>query len=284
VEGPFVYKHNKTGNLWLHYAHKVHPSAKEKQSGYRIRQIKAKNKFNPKGQWIKHKENDKCAQPGLKGSVAQVFHYGTNHSSLVQNFKGKSYLFYHQVVADVPNIHRRVVYSPVTLRADGAVNPIAPIAMGQKWSKNELGKDDCAPPPTFKVGQTVQMELGKFDGMQVVDIISTKPTTNKGKAVGHTIKNGKIEFPRFNFSGASWVQVRYTSPSGGRLVIKAGDTVLKAIFLGSTGGWNNYDTVRVKLDKRAKGVKPLTLVMQASTASEDASKDYYNLDWVKFTR
>jgi hypothetical protein len=278
VEGAFVYKHNKTGNLWLQYAQQVNPDNGETQNGYRIRQVKAQSKTNPRGQWIKHKENDKCAQPGLKGSVAQVFHYGTNHSSLVQNFKGKSYLFYHQVVADIPNIHRRVVYSPVTLRADGAVNPIAPIAMGKKWTKDELGKDDCAPPPTYKVGQNVQMELGKHDGMQKVNIPSG------GKAVGYSFKGAKIEFPKFNFSGARMVEVRYATPNGGRLIVKAGGTVLKTLFLTSTGGWDSYKVVKVKLDKRVTGIKPLTLVMQNSSASVEPAKDYYNLDWMKFSR
>lgn len=188
----------------------------------------------------------------------------TNHPGYIE-FKGKSYLFYHN--GDLPGgggFKRSVCIEPFEFNADGSIPLITPTKEGAKESASNLN-------PFQKVeAETIAWEEG----------IETAKDEKSGVYVTNISNNDYIKVRSVDFGkGAKSFEVNVASAATGGMIEIRLDGVT-GILLGTctvknTGGPQNWAVQTFKV-KKVKAVHDLYFVFKG------AEGDLFNFDWWKF--
>lgn len=190
----------------------------------------------------------------------------TNHPGYI-NFKGKSYLFYHDgALPGGGGFKRSVCIEPFKFNADGSIPLIKPTKEGVTESAANLNPFKRVEAETIAWEEGVETASDKEEGMYVTDIDNND-----------YIKVRCIDFEKgakkFDASVA-------TASSGAKIEIhidsKEGD-LLGTLDVKSTGNEQNWKTQSCKV-KKVKGVHDVFFVFKGS---ED---DLFNFDWWRFNK
>jgi len=188
----------------------------------------------------------------------------TNHPGYIE-FKGKSYLFYHN--GDLPGgggFKRSVCIEAFEFNADGSIPLITPTKEGVKESASNLN-------PFQKVeAETIAWEEG----------IETAKDEKSGVYVTNISNNDYIKVRSVDFGkGAKSIEANVASSTTGGMIEIRLDGVT-GILLGTctvknTGGPQNWAVQTFKV-KKVKAVHDLYFVFKG------AEGDLFNFDWWKF--
>ncbi|HKI89145.1 MAG TPA: glycoside hydrolase family 43 protein [Draconibacterium sp.] len=189
----------------------------------------------------------------------------TNHPGYI-NFKGKSYLFYHDgALPGGGGFKRSVCIEPFKFNADGSIPLIKPTKEGVTESAANLNPFKRVEAETIAWEEGVETASDKEKGMYVTDIDNND-----------YIKVRCIDFEKgakkFDASVA-------TASSGAKIEIhidsKEGD-LLGTLDVKSTGNEQNWETQSCSV-KKMKGVHDVYFVFKGSKS------DLFNFNWWKFS-
>jgi len=190
----------------------------------------------------------------------------TNHPGYI-NFKGKSYLFYHDgALPGGGGFKRSVCIEPFKFNADGSIPLIKPTKEGVTESAANLNPFKRVEAETIAWEEGVETASDREKGMYVTDIDNND-----------YIKVRCIDFEKgakkFDASVA-------TASSGAKIEIhidsKEGD-LLGTLDVKSTGNEQNWKTQSCKV-KKVKGVHDVFFVFKGS------ENDLFNFDWWRFNK
>jgi len=188
----------------------------------------------------------------------------TNHPGYIE-FKGKSYLFYHN--AALPGgggFKRSVCIEPFKFNADGTIPLITPTKEGVKESASNLNPFSRVEAETIAWEEGIKTAKDEKAGVYVTNISN-----------GDYIKVRSVDFGK----GAKSFDANVASAiTGGSIEIhldsKTG-TLLGTCVVKSTGGSANWAVQSCKVDK-VKGVHDLYFVFKGGAG------ELFNFDWWKF--
>jgi len=188
----------------------------------------------------------------------------TNHPGLI-DFKGKSYLFYHNgALPGGGGFKRSVCIETFEFNADGSIPLIAPTKEGVIESAANLNPYTRVEAETIAWSEGLKTASDKQTGVYVTQVDN-----------GDYIKIRSVDLGK----GARKFEVSVASASaGGRIEIRLGDVdgeLLGVCEVENTGGWQNWAVQSCQV-KKAKGVHDLCLVFKGDEG------DLYNFDWWKF--
>ncbi len=147
-----------------------------------------------------------------------------------------------------------------------------------------INEGTIAPPPPpsgSDLDVQIQAEDHDADGPGT-NAVPTYPTGPNPTKIGN-IQNGEwVSFYDFNFeSGFSALDVRLASKrQGGTVEFRLGSAnglKIATASIGSTGGWDNFETVQATVDNPATGVHDLFLVFTGGSGS------LLDVDWFEFS-
>ncbi|PTN05035.1 glycoside hydrolase family 43 protein [Mangrovibacterium marinum] len=190
----------------------------------------------------------------------------TNHPGYI-DFKGKSYLFYHNAgLPDGTGFRRSVCIEPFEFNADGSIPLITPTKEGVTESASNLN-------PYARVeAETIGWSEGqKTLGSDEVGVYVTKIDN------GDYIKVSSVDFEK----GATKFEASVAAATPGakieiRIDAKDGE-LLGTLDVKNTGGNQNWETQSCSI-KKAKGVHDVYFVFKGST------NDLFNFDWWKMKK
>ena len=187
----------------------------------------------------------------------------TNHPGYIE-FKGKSYLFYHN--AALPGgggFKRSVCIEPFTFNTDGSIPLITPTKEGVKESAANLNPFVRVEAETIGWEEGIETAKDEKVGVYVTDI------TN-----GDYIKVRSVDFGK----GAKSFEANVASATdGGSIEIhvdRPTGTLLGTCIVKSTGGVTNWAVQSYRINK-AKGVHDIYFVFKGGKG------DLFNFDWWK---
>ena len=189
----------------------------------------------------------------------------TNHPGYIE-FKGKSYLFYHNgALPDGGGFKRSVCIEPFTFNADGSIPLIAPTKEGVKESVANLNPFVRVEAETIAWEGGIETANDKKTGVYVTDISN-----------GDYIKVRSIDFGK----GANKFEASVASAStGGKIEIhvdgKSGG-LLGILEVKNTDDNQTWKTLSCKLNK-IKGVHDLYFVFKGGEGN------LFNFDWWTFS-
>ena len=240
-EGPFVFK--RQGTYYLTFPHIV------QGRGYEIVYATSRN---PRGPFQ------------YKGTIMPNIANGTNHHSIVQ-YKGKWYMFYHNWTLSGKNKQRSMRADEIFFNGDGSIR--------QKRATNRgIGVP--------KAGDIIQLDRAdSFRNVRVEKLPAGEP---RGWQLGFIQNNGWVRFDNVNFgSGVQSFNARVSSGgSGGRIEFRINSItgpLLATATVSSTGGWNNWRTIKANTTGNTTGVKNLFCVFKGSGGN------LFNVNWVSFS-
>lgn len=189
----------------------------------------------------------------------------TNHPGVV-DYKGKTYLFYHNgALPGGGGFTRSVCVDEMQFNADGSVKRVTPTAGIAK----DVGKLD----PFSRVeAETIAWEEG----------IETAHDPEKGIFVT-SIENGdyiKIRQLDFKNGAASYEASVASASGGGKILIRTGSPegrLIGTCIVENTGGDQKWKTVTCRIEK-LKGVHDCYFIFQGN------GQNLFNFDWWKFSR
>lgn len=192
----------------------------------------------------------------------------TNHPGYI-DYKGKSYLFYHNgALPGGGGFKRSVCIEPFEFNADGTIPLINPTNEGVKESAarlNPFGKTE-AETIAWSEGLKTASAPGVSGGVYVTRIDN-----------GDYIKVRSVDFKK----GAKQLEANIASASGGgRIEIRMDDvngTLIGTLDVNSTGGDQSWKTVSGKVSK-TKGVHDVYFVFKGTDGN------LFNFDWWKFKK
>jgi len=188
----------------------------------------------------------------------------TNHPGYIE-YKGKSYLFYHNgALPDGGGFKRSVCIEPFEFNADGTIPLIEPTREGVKVSVSNIN------PYTRVQAETIAFSEGlKTVSNNKYDVYVTKIDN------GDYIKVRSIDFG----NGAKIFEASVAAGSnGGKIEIHLDNIegeLLGVCDVKSTGGLQNWTVQTCKL-KKTKGVHDLYFVFKGE------KEDLFNFDWWQF--
>lgn len=241
TEGPWFYKRNNL--YYMVYASEGIPEY-----------ISYSTANSPEGPWT------------YKGQIMKrADHLAfTNHAGMV-DFKGNSYIFYHdQDLSKGEGFKRSVSVEQFTYNADGSIPLIEPTKEGVVNSISFLN------PYTRVQAETIAWSEG---------LKTAKDSVTRNIYVAKIDKGDYIKVRSVDFGkGAKTFEASVASASqGGKIEIRVdgvdGD-LLGTIDVKNTGSWQNWSIVKGKV-KKATGVHDLYFVFKGE-------KDLFNFDWWKF--
>jgi len=188
----------------------------------------------------------------------------TNHPGYIE-FKGKSYLFYHNgALPGGGGFKRSVCIEPFKFNADGTIPLITPTKEGVKESASNLKPFNRVEAETIAWEEGIETAKDEKTGVYVTNISN-----------GDYIKVRSVDFGKgaksFNANVAS-------ATTGGSIEIHLDSqtgTLLGTCVVKSTSGAANWAVQSCKVDK-VKGVHDLYFVFKGGTG------ELFNFDWWKF--
>jgi len=187
----------------------------------------------------------------------------TNHPGYIE-FKGKSYLFYHNAaLSGGGGFKRSVCIEPLTFNADGSIPLIAPTKDGVKESAANLNPFVRVEAETIGWEEGIETAKDEKVGVYVTDISN-----------GDYIKVRSVDFGK----GAKSFEANVASATdGGSIEIhvdRPTGTLLGTCIVKSTGGVTNWAVQSCKINK-VKGVHDIYFVFKGGAG------DLFNFDWWK---
>jgi hypothetical protein len=185
----------------------------------------------------------------------------TNHAGII-DFKGNSYIFYHdQSLSKGEGFKRSVCVEQFSYNADGSIPLIKPTKEGVKESIANLN-------PFKKVeAETMAWSEGlKTAGNSQTGVYITK-IENGNYLIVRSVDFGK-RVKKFEAGVAS-------GSTGGKIEIRLNRTdgeLLGTLPVNNTGGWQNWDVKSCEL-KKTKGVHDLCFVFKGDDG------ELFNFDW-----
>ena len=188
----------------------------------------------------------------------------TNHPGVI-DYKGKTYLFYHNgALPGGGGFERSVCVEPLVFNADGSVPLIEPTQQGVKESASNLNPYQRTEAETIAFSEGVKTLTDSKTGVYVTKIDN-----------GDYIKVRSVDFGK----GAKSFEASVASASeGGSIEIHIDGIdgeLMGTCKVGNTGGLLNWSTVSCKV-KKVKGVHDLYFVFKGGNG------ELFNFDWWKF--
>jgi len=187
----------------------------------------------------------------------------TNHPG-VCDFKGNSYLFYHNQSLSNDGYKRSVCVDQFTYKSDGSIPQIASTTSGPA-QVGVLNPYDTVQAETICLGQGVETQTCNEGGINVTNIENGDYIKVKGVDFG---TDGAVSFEARVASGTSGgkIELRLGSSSG---------TLIGTCDVGSTGGAQTWSTKTCTITN-AKGKNDLYLKFTGSGTS------MFNFNWWRF--
>ncbi|HJV78688.1 MAG TPA: glycoside hydrolase family 43 protein [Paludibacter sp.] len=189
----------------------------------------------------------------------------TNHPGYIE-FKGKSYLFYHN--AALPGgggFRRSVCIEPFEFNVDGSIPTIAPTKEGVKESAANLNPYKRTEAETIAWEEGIETAKDEKAGVYVTNI-----------SKGDYIKVRSVDFG----TGAKAFEASVASASGqGKIEIRVdgkNGNLLGTLEVKNTGGDQNRKTLSCKVNK-IRGIHDLYFVFKGGDGN------LFNFDWWKFS-
>lgn len=189
----------------------------------------------------------------------------TNHPGYIE-FKGKSYLFYHN--AALPGgggFKRSVCIEPFNFNADGSIPLIQPTKGGVTESVAQLNPYNRTEAETICWEEGIETAKDEKAGVYVTDISN-----------GDYIKVRSVDFS----TGASKFQARVASVSqGGKIEIHIdakNGSLLGTLDIKNTGDIQTWKTLSCKVNK-IKGIHDLYFIFKGATGNNLFNFDYWQL-------
>lgn len=188
----------------------------------------------------------------------------TNHPGVI-DFKGKSYLFYHNgALPGGGGFKRSVCIEPLEFNSDGSISLIVPSSEGVKESAGFLNPFLRVQAETIAFSKGLKTVSDSKNGVYVTKIDNSDYIKVRSVDLGNEVK-------RFEASVAS-------SSLGGQIEIRLDSVdgqLLGICEVKNTGGMHNWATTTCKL-KKSKGVHDLYFVFKVKEGQS------FNFDWWKF--
>nr|WP_320058158.1 glycoside hydrolase family 43 protein [uncultured Bacteroides sp.] len=265
----------------------VKEDLRDENFGYRAKKIDNRTASYEEGPWL-FKRNSKYYLLYPAGGVPEHFAYSsstsatgpwvygdtimhvikeggafTNHPGYIE-FKGKSYLFYHNAaLPDGGGFKRSVCIEPFTFNADGSIPLITPTKEGVKESAGNLNPFVRVEAETIAWEEGIETAKDEKVGVYVTDINNDE-----------YIKVRSVDFGKgankFEASVASALQ-------GGKIEIHIdgkNGSLLGTLEVKSTDGDQTWKTLSCKVNK-VKGVHDLYFVFKGGEGN------LFNFDWWK---
>ncbi|HNZ71997.1 MAG TPA: glycoside hydrolase family 43 protein [Prolixibacteraceae bacterium] len=188
----------------------------------------------------------------------------TNHAGII-DFKGNSYIFYHdQDLSKGQGFKRSVSVEQFTYNADGSIPLITPTKEGVTKSVANLDPYKKVEAETIAFSEGLKTASDSKTGVYVTKIEN-----------GDYLKVRSVDFAK----GAKTFEASVASASaGGKIEIRLGDRngeLLGTIDVKNTGGLQKWATVKGKV-KKATGVQDICLVFKGGEG------ELFNFDWWAF--
>jgi len=188
----------------------------------------------------------------------------TNHPGVI-DYKGKTYLFYHNgALPGGGGFKRSVCVEPLVFNADGSVPLIEPTQQGVKESASNLNPYQRIEAETIAFSEGLKTVSDSKTGVYVTKIEN-----------GDYIKVRSVDFGK----GAKKFEASVASASeGGSIEIRIDGIdgeLLGTCKVGNTGGLLNWSTVSCKV-KIVNGIHDLYFVFKGGNG------ELFNFDWWKF--
>ena len=187
----------------------------------------------------------------------------TNHPGYIE-FKGKSYLFYHNAaLSGGGGFKRSVCIEPFTFNADGSIPLIAPTKDGVKESAANLNPFVRVEAETIGWEEGIETAKDEKVGVYVTDISNGDYIKVRSVDFGKSAKSFEANVASATDGGS--IEIHVDHPTG---------TLLGTCIVKSTGGVTNWAVQSCKVNK-IKGVHDIYFVFKGGAG------DLFNFDWWK---
>ena len=187
----------------------------------------------------------------------------TNHPGYIE-FKGKSYLFYHNAaLSGGGGFKRSVCIEPFTFNADGSIPLIAPTKEGVKESATNLNPFVRVEAETIGWEEGIETAKDEKVGVYVTDISNGDYIKVRSVDFGKGAKSFESNVASATDGGS--IEIHVDRPTG---------TLLGTCIVKSTGGVTNWAVQSCKVNK-IKGVHDIYFVFKGGAG------DLFNFDWWK---
>jgi len=187
----------------------------------------------------------------------------TNHPGYIE-FKGKSYLFYHNAaLSGGGGFKRSVCIEPFTFNADGSIPLIAPTKDGVKESAANLNPFVRVEAETIGWEEGIETAKDEKVGVYVTDISNGDYIKVRSVDFGKGAKSFESNVASATDGGS--IEIHVDRPTG---------TLLGTCIVKSTGGVTNWAVQSCKVNK-IKGVHDIYFVFKGGAG------DLFNFDWWK---
>jgi len=187
----------------------------------------------------------------------------TNHPGYIE-FKGKSYLFYHNAaLSGGGGFKRSVCIEPFTFNADGSIPLIAPTKDGVKESAANLNPFVRVEAETIGWEEGIETAKDEKVGVYVTDISNGDYIKVRSVDFGKGAKSFESNVASATDGGS--IEIHVDHPTG---------TLLGTCIVKSTGGVTNWAVQSCKVNK-IKGVHDIYFVFKGGAG------DLFNFDWWK---
>lgn len=189
----------------------------------------------------------------------------TNHAGII-DFKGNSYLFYHdQDLSKGQGFKRSVSLEQFNYNADGTIPFILPTKKGITKNVSFLDPYTRVQAETMAWSEGLKSDKDNQTGMYVNKINTGDHL--KVRSVDFRKGARKIEASVASAAAGGIIEIRLDNPNG---------ALLGTLDIKNTGGWQNWKTVKGKI-KKTSGVHDLCFVFKGGEG------DLFNFDWWRFT-
>jgi arabinoxylan arabinofuranohydrolase len=190
----------------------------------------------------------------------------TNHPGYIE-FKGKSYLFYHNgALPGGGGFKRSVCIEPFQFNANGSIPLIAPTKEGVKESASNINPYEKVEAETIGWEEGIETAKDEKIGIYVTDISNGDYIKVRSVAFGKGAKSFEASVASAKDGGS--IEIRIDSQNG---------TLLGTLTVKSTGGVQNWISQTCKVNK-VNGVHDLYFVFKGGEGK------LLNFDWWKFTK
>jgi len=187
----------------------------------------------------------------------------TNHPGYIE-FKGKSYLFYHNAaLSGGGGFKRSVCIEPFTFNADGSIPLIAPTKDGVKESAANLNPFVRVEAETIGWEEGIETAKDEKVGVYVTDISNGDYIKVRSVDFGKGAKSFESNVASATDGGS--IEIHVDRPTG---------TLLGTCIVKSTGGVTNWAVQSCRINK-VKGVHDIYFVFKGGAG------DLFNFDWWK---